>query len=144
MFVQQILANKGNEVVTIGPEDKIVDVAALMAEKRVGALVVLGEDSSIAGILSERDIAHGLAKHGAPLLEMTVDQIMTTDVVSCHLEDGIDKLMRKMTAGRFRHVPVLDQGTMVGIVSIGDIVKFRLEELENEASMLQDYIAGAA
>jgi CBS domain-containing protein len=115
-----------------------------MNAKRIGALVVLDQDANIAGIVSERDITRGLAEHGADILSMTVAQIMTADVVTCRPENGVGELMKKMTTGRFRHLPVVDQGKLVGIVSIGDIVKFRLEELEAEASQLQDYIAGAA
>ena len=144
MFVRQILTSKGGDIVSIGPSARIADVAALMGEKRIGAIVVLEADERIVGIVSERDVTRGLAEHGAALLSMTTDQIMTRDVVTCTPEDGIDKLMRKMTTGRFRHLPVIEKTNMVGIVSIGDIVKHRLEELENEASLLQDYIAGAA
>ena len=144
MFVHQILDRKGSDIVTVGPKANLADVAKLMGEKRVGAVVVLDDDAQIAGIVSERDITRGLAEHGAAILAMCADQIMTAEVVTCGPDDGVDKLMQKMTAGRFRHLPVLDKGNMVGIVSIGDVVKSRLEELETEASMLQDYIAGAA
>lgn len=144
MFVRQILANKGGNIVSIGPSACVADVAALMGKERIGAVVVMEADDRIVGIVSERDVTRGLAEYGADLLTMTTDQIMTRDVVTCTPEDGIDKLMRKMTTGRFRHLPVMDKAKMVGIVSIGDIVKHRLEELENEASLLQDYIVGAA
>ncbi len=144
MFVRQILNNKGGDIVTISSSAKIADVAAMMAKERIGAVVVLDQDAHIEGIVSERDITHGLAKHGAAVLTMNAQSIMTSEVVTCHPDDGVDKLMQKMTAGRFRHLPVLDKGKMVGIISIGDVVKHRLEELENEASLLQDYIAGAA
>ncbi len=144
MFVRQILNSKGGSIVSIAPSAGIADVAALMSKERIGAIVVLDVDERIAGIVSERDITRGLAEHGAALLEMRVDRVMTRDVVTCSPEDDIDALMRKMTTGRFRHLPVVDKVEMVGIVSIGDIVKHRLEELEAEASLLQDYIAGAA
>ena len=144
MFVRQILAGKGGEIVSISPTATIAEVATLMRKKGVGAVVVASPGGAIAGIVSERDVTRGIADHSSALLEMSVDRIMTKEVVTCTPEDGTDKLMRKMTAGRFRHLPVLDKGKMVGIVSIGDIVKTRLEELEAEASLLQDYIAGAA
>lgn len=144
MFVRQILSGKGRDIVTTGPSVKLADVAKLISEKRIGAVVVLDDDAHIAGILSERDITRGLADHGAEVLTMSADQVMTANVVTCHPDDGVDKLMEKMTTGRFRHLPVVEKGKMIGIVSIGDIVKCRLEELESEASMLQDYIAGAA
>jgi CBS domain-containing protein len=144
MFVRQILAGKGGDIVAIHPSAKIAEVASLMKGERVGAVVVQAPGGEITGIVSERDVTRGLAEHGGALLEMQVDRIMTKDVVTCGPDDGIDKLMRKMTTGRFRHLPVIEKGKMVGIVSIGDIVKHRLEELESEASLLQDYIAGAA
>ena len=144
MFVRQILSSKGGSIVSIAPSARIADVATLMSKEGVGAVVVLDADERLAGIVSERDITRGLAEHGAALMEMRTDQIMTRDVVTCSPDDGIDKLMRKMTTGRFRHLPVMDKAAMLGIVSIGDIVKHRLEELEAEASLLQDYIAGAA
>lgn len=144
MFVHQILSNKGGDIVTIAPSAKLDDVAKLISEKRIGAVVVLDDSAHIAGILSERDITRGLAEHGADVLTMSADQIMTANVVTCQPDDGVDRLMEKMTTGRFRHLPVVEKGKMVGIVSIGDIVKSRLEQLEAEASQLQDYIAGAA
>lgn len=144
MFVRQILSSKGSSTVSILPTARIADISVLMSRKGIGAVVVLDESERLVGIVSERDIARGLADHGAALLEMAADQIMTRDVVTCTPDDGIDKLMRKMTTGRFRHLPVMSKAKMVGIVSIGDIVKHRLEELEAESSLLQDYIAGAA
>ena len=144
MFVKQILASKGSDIVTIGPSTKIADIAGLMRDKRIGAVIVLDDNAHITGIVSERDVTRGLADHGADVLSMTADRIMTAEVVTCRPDDGVADLMKKMTAGRFRHLPVVSEGKMMGIVSIGDIVKFRLEELESEASQLQDYIAGAA
>lgn len=144
MLVRQILSGKGGDIVSIGPSAKVIDIASLMGKKRVGAVVVLEAEDRIAGIVSERDITHGLAKHGTALLDMSADRIMTREVITCSPDDGVDRLMRKMTTGRFRHLPVVDEGKMVGVVSIGDVVKHRLEELESEASLLQDYIAGAA
>lgn len=144
MLVRQILAGKGGETVSIGPSAKLDDVVKLMSRKQVGAVVVLEADDRIVGIVSERDVTRGLAEHGAALIEMNADRIMTRNVVTCAPEDGIDKLMRKMTSGRFRHLPVVDGAKMEGVVSIGDIVKYRLQELESESSLLQDYIAGAA
>lgn len=144
MFVRQILSSKGDAIVSIRPAAKIAEITTLMSQKRIGAVVVLDARGRLVGIVSERDIARGLAEHGASLLDMNASQIMTRDIVTCSPDDGIDRLMRKMTTGRFRHLPVMDKAKIVGIVSIGDIVKHRLEELESEASLLQDYIAGAA
>ncbi|MEM7043714.1 MAG: CBS domain-containing protein [Pseudomonadota bacterium] len=144
MFVRQILSSKGDSIVSIAPTARIADIAALMSKERVGAVVVLEGGERLVGIVSERDVTLGLAAHGNALLEMRADQLMTRDVVTCSPDDGIDRLMRKMTTGRFRHLPVVDGTKVAGIVSIGDIVKHRLEELEAESSLLQDYIAGAA
>jgi CBS domain-containing protein len=142
MFVGQILGAKGNKVVSTTPEATIADVVRLLRRERIGAVVVTEADR-LCGIISERDLARGLADYGAELLEMKVGQLMTSDVVTCTPEDGIAHLMHSMTHGRFRHLPVLQDGRMIGIISIGDVVKHRLEELEAETHQLQDYIAGA-
>jgi len=142
MFVGQILGAKGRKVVSTTAEATIADVARLLRRERIGAVVVTEADR-LCGIISERDLARGLADYGAELLEMKVGQLMTSEVVTCTPEDGIDHLMHSMTHGRFRHLPVLQDGRMIGIISIGDVVKHRLEELEAETHQLQDYIAGA-
>ena len=102
------------------------------------------EGDAISGIISERDLACGLADRGADLLGMRVGDVMTRDISTCSPDDGIDRLMRQMTEGRFRHLPVVEDGRMIGIISIGDVVKHRLQELEHEAHMLHDYISGGA
>jgi CBS domain-containing protein len=137
------LAAKGGKVVSTRPDATIADVARLLRREKIGAVVVV-EAGALCGIISERDLARGLADHGAELLEMKVGQMMTRDVVTCTPEAGIDHLMQTMTEGRFRHLPVLEDGKMTGIISIGDVVKHRLEELEAETHQLQDYIAGTA
>jgi CBS domain-containing protein len=143
MLIRQILAGKGSQVVATRPEATVVEVAGLLKEKRIGAVVVTDPHGRLCGIISERDLARGLAEHGAGLLTMKVDQLMTADVVTCAPEDGVQQLMHKMTASRVRHLPVIDAGELVGIISIGDVVKHRLEELEAETHLLHDYIAGA-
>ena len=143
MLIRQILAAKGSQVVSTQPDATIADVARLLKSKRIGAVVVT-DSQGLCGIISERDLARGLADHGARLLDMKVGQLMTKEVVTCSPEDGVQKLMHKMTAGRFRHLPVMEEGKLVGIISIGDVVKHRLQELENEAHMLHDYISGGA
>jgi CBS domain-containing protein len=143
MLVGQILAAKGGKVVSTRPDATIADVERLLRREKIGAVVVV-EAGALCGIISERDLARGLADHGAELLEMKVGQMMTRDVVTCTPEAGIDHLMQTMTEGRFRHLPVLEDGKMTGIISIGDVVKHRLEELEAETHQLQDYIAGTA
>ena len=144
MLIEQILAGKGRDVVTTRPDATIAEVAKLLKAKRIGAVVVTDADGGLCGIISERDLARGLADHGAKLLDMRVSQLMTAEVVTCSPEDGLDQLMQQMTEGRFRHLPVIEDGRMIGIISIGDVVKHRLQELETETHMLQDYIAGGA
>jgi CBS domain-containing protein len=134
---------KGGKVVSTRQDATIAEVAGLLRRKKIGAVVVM-EAGKLCGIISERDLARGLADHGAELLEMKVAQLMTRDVVTCTPEAGLDHLMQLMTEGRFRHLPVLRGGEMIGIISIGDVVKHRLSELEAETHQLQDYITGTA
>lgn len=144
MLIAQILAGKGSEVITTRPEATIDEVARLLNDKRIGAVVVLDADAQLCGIISERDLARGLARHGTALLEMQVAALMTKGVVTCSPDDGLETLMQRMTEGRFRHLPVIKDGRLTGIISIGDVVKHRLQELEAETHMLQDYIHGNA
>ena len=144
MLIAQILAGKGSDVVSTRPEATIVEVASLLKQKRIGAVVVTDADGKLCGIISERDLARGLANHGSKLLDMKVGGLMTSDVVTCSPEDGLETLMQTMTDGRFRHLPVVKDGKLTGIISIGDVVKHRLKELEAETHMLQDYIHGNA
>jgi CBS domain-containing protein len=144
MLIAQILAGKGREVVSTRPDATVAEVAALLKARRIGAVVVMDDDGGLCGIISERDLARGLADHGADLLQMRVRDLMTTEVSTCAPDDGIDKLMQQMTEGRFRHLPVVQDGRMIGIISIGDVVKHRLQELEAETHLLHDYISGGA
>ena len=144
MLIRQILAAKGSDVVTTHAEATVADVVKLLGEKGIGAVVVTDHDGGLSGIISERDITRGLAEHGAELLDMKVGNIMTRDVVTCTPDDGIEKLMSEMTERRFRHLPVVADQRMIGIISIGDVVKHRLHELEEETHQLHDYIAGSA
>jgi CBS domain-containing protein len=144
MLIDQILASKGRDVVTTRPDATIAEVAKLLKAKRIGAVVVTNADGALCGIISERDLARGLADHGAKLLDMLVSQLMTVEVVTCSPGDSLDHLSQQMTEGRFRHLPVVQDGRMIGIISIGDVVKHRLWELETETHMLQDYITGGA
>ena len=142
MTVAQIIKEKGRDVVTTGPEVSLADVAALLSEKRIGAVVVV-DGANLLGILSERDIVRGLARHGADALQKLASDCMTSRVVTCRPEDTINEVMQKMTTGRFRHLPVMENGRLAGIVSIGDIVKRRIEEVEREAEQIREYIATA-
>ena len=144
MLIAQILAGKGSEMISTRPDATIASVARLLKQKRIGALVVTDADGGLCGIISERDLARGLADHGAGLLEMTVAELMTAKVVTCSPDDGLASLMQTMTERRFRHLPVVKDGELIGIISIGDVVKYRLQELEAETHMLQDYIHGGA
>lgn len=142
MLIRQILAAKGSDVVATRPDATIAEVAKLLREKRIGAVVVIDRSDRLTGIISERDIARGVDVHGAKLQDLKVRDLMTADVISCSPDDGLQKLMQIMTEGRVRHLPVVEDGKLLGIISIGDVVKHRLQELEQETHMLQDYITG--
>ena len=143
MNVKAILSNKGSEVITIGPHATLEQAVTSLASHRIGALVVLGADQRVIGILSERDIVRTLAEQGAAALGMQVSQAMTRKVVTCGECDTVGAIMEQMTTGKFRHLPVLDQDRLIGIVSIGDVVKHRLCEMEDESAALRDYIRTA-
>jgi CBS domain-containing protein len=141
MTVQHILAHKGTAVVTIKPQSSLADAATMLSTRKIGAVVVSDDGKTLAGILSERDIIRALAKQGASALEAKVSAYMTADVVTCSRDADMDHLMQVMTRGKFRHVPVLDDGQLIGIVSIGDVVKRRLADIEAEHQALREYIA---
>ncbi|HEX4040828.1 MAG TPA: CBS domain-containing protein [Xanthobacteraceae bacterium] len=143
MTVSIILAAKGRDVVSVEPNAKLSSAVALLAEKRIGALVVLGVDRRIVGILSERDIVRALAEHGTHTLDAPVSQVMTRKVSTCTESETIPSIMERMTAGKFRHVPVVDQGRLAGIISIGDVVKHRLQQMERDSEAMRDYILTA-
>lgn len=143
MNVETILRSKGSAVATVTPRTTIRDAAALLRRERIGALVVSGDHARVDGILSERDIVHGLADRGAALLDATVDELMTRRVFTCTPLDSVGDLMAMMTERRIRHIPVLRDGMLAGIISIGDVVKHRLDEMEYETSSLRSFIAGA-
>ena len=140
MFVKNILVGKRGNVVTIEPTADLTAAVKLLAERRIGAVVILGANHRIVGILSERDIVRALAAHGPTALNKPVGQVMTRDVKTCSEDDTIERLMSRMTTGKFRHMPVVEQGKLIGIVSIGDVVKNRVEEIEHESEALRDYI----
>ena len=143
MTVQAILASKGRDVTTIEPTASIGDAARLLAARQIGALVVTGAEQRVVGIISERDIVHVLAMRGAPALDLPLTEVMARRVTTCSASDTISSIMERMTAGKFRHVPVVEQGRLAGIVSIGDVVKHRLEVMEREQNALRDYIQTA-
>jgi CBS domain-containing protein len=143
MNVKTILSTKGSEVITIGPTATLEEAIAILTKHRIGALVVLGADQRVIGILSERDIVRALAERHANALKEPLAQTMTRVVVTCGESDTISEIMERMTHGRFRHVPVLEQDRLIGIISIGDVVKQRLGEMERESEALRDYIQTA-
>lgn len=142
MTVARIVSEKGRNVITVAQKDSLADIANTLAEKRIGAVVVMEKDA-IKGIVSERDIVRAVAKHGGDGLAMSAGEWMTAKVVTCRPEDTINDVMQKMTSGRFRHLPVVEDGKLAGIVSIGDVVKRRIEEVEREADQIREYIATA-
>jgi CBS domain-containing protein len=143
MYVRKILSVKGRNVVTIEPATTLAAAAKILAENRIGALVVTGAGGRIVGILSERDIVQALAAHGAKALDAPASEVMTRKVATCGAADTISSIMERMTEGKFRHMPVVEQGKLAGIVSIGDVVKHRLMEMEQEQAALRDYIQTA-
>jgi CBS domain-containing protein len=143
MTVSIILAGKGRDVVTIDPNVSLSAAVQLLAEKRIGAVVIVGADRRIVGILSERDIVRALAAQGPKALDEPVSAAMTRQVSTCHERESIASIMERMTLGKFRHVPVVDQGRLAGIVSIGDVVKHRLGEVERDSTAMRDYILTA-
>lgn len=143
MTVSSILGEKGREVVAIEPGASLAAAAKLLAEKRIGAVPVLGADRRLVGVISERDIVQALAARGAAVLDEPVSQTMTRRVETCNENETIGSIMERMTRGKFRHVPVVEQGRLVGIVSIGDVVKHRLQDMERESAAMRDYILTA-
>lgn len=143
MIVKDILTAKGREVATISPTATLADAAKTLAERRIGALVVIGAGKRVIGIVSERDIVRILAARGKTALGLSLTEVMTRKVVSCVETDTVSAIMEHMTSGKFRHVPVLDGERLAGIISIGDVVKLRLHEMETEQSALRDYIQTA-
>ena len=143
MTVKAILSRKGRDVVTIAPTANLSEAVKLLAERRIGAVVVTGADNHVAGILSERDIVRALGERGAAALGDNVAAVMTRKVTTCTETDTISGIMERMTTGKFRHVPVVEQGRLSGVISIGDVVKFRVEEIVRESDALREYIATA-
>jgi len=143
MHVKNILSAKGGHVISIEPTATVATAARTLPEHKIGALLVLGPDRRIIGILSERDVVRVLAEQGAAALAQPLAQVMTRKVFTCSPSETIGVIMERMTAGKFRHVPVVEQDQVVGMVSIGDVVKYRLQEMEHESAALRDYIQSA-
>ena len=143
MTVKAILDAKGGSVITIEPTASLEQAAKILAERRIGALVVTGPEQRVVGIVSERDIVAMLAARGCHALDVPLTAVMTRKVTTCSPADTISTIMERMTEGKFRHVPVVEQGRLTGIVSIGDVVKHRLQQMESEQNALRDYIQTA-
>ena len=140
MFVSDILAQKGGLVFTVTPGTSVAQLSQQLSTRRIGSVLVLDGEGSVAGIVSERDLVRAMASHGAKAMELEARQVMTRDVVTCDPDDSIDQVMQIMTRGRFRHLPVVRHGELLGLVSIGDVVKARLEETKHETEALKAYI----
>ena len=147
MNVKGILAaksrNLGGDVISIEPTADLTAAARLLGARRIGAVVIRGAAGRIAGILSERDIVRAIAEHGAEALKRPVGQVMTRNVATCGEDDTVASIMERMTEGKFRHMPVLAKGELIGLVSIGDVVKQRVGEIEQESEAMRDYIRTA-
>jgi CBS domain-containing protein len=142
MTVRKIIEGKQiKSTLTVKPDETLATAAGMLATHRVGALIVSRDGSVVDGILSERDIVRSLASKGAGCLQQSVGETMTPEVIACHPEDTAHSVMEKMTDGRFRHMPVIDQGKMIGVISIGDVVKARIDEIQHENVALTDMIS---
>jgi CBS domain-containing protein len=139
--IGQILNSKSRGVATARPEDSIQDIAAKLAQRKIGAVVIVGENAKVAGIISERDIIRLVAEKGAAALSLKASDGMTREVISCSRTSTLDEIMEAMTSGRFRHLPVIEDGALVGIVSIGDVVKHHTAEVELEVTAMRGYLA---
>jgi CBS domain-containing protein len=143
MTVKAILSRKGKDVLTIEPTATLATAVKLLADRKIGAVVITGADRQVTGILSERDIVRAFAENGPAALDQQVGQVMTRKVMTCDENETVASLMERMTQGKFRHLPVVERGRLAGIVSIGDVVKYRLGEMEQESSALREYILTA-
>lgn len=143
MSVTVILSRKGNDIVTLSPDATLGDAVASLARNRIGAIVVANADMGVEGIISERDVVRLIGERGVDVLNEPLAGLMTKAVVTCAPDETVPQIMERMTRGRFRHVPVVANGKLVGIISIGDVVKYRVEEMERESAQLRDYIMSA-
>lgn len=142
MTVRAVLGSKGHQVIRVSPDAKLSAAVKILAERRIGAVMVMS-GQKIEGILSERDVVRVLGERGAAVLEEPVRSVMTSKVITCHESDTVGAIMEIMTSGKFRHLPVVENDRIVGLISIGDVVKWRVAEYEREQEALQDYIKTA-
>ena len=143
MTVRRILQHKGDTgIVTVAPGSPVAEAASILAERRIGTVIVSPDGKRAAGILSERDIVRGVAREGAAVLDRPVDDLMTRRLETCPLDERADRVLARMTEGRFRHMPVVEDGEMIALISLGDVVKMRLDEVRAERDALEDMVMG--
>ena len=142
MTVRAILDTKGHDILSVGPDEKLSAAVKILSDRRIGAVLVMS-GGGIEGILSERDIVRVIGERGAAVLDEPVSSVMTRKVVSCREKDTVSSIMERMTTGKFRHLPVVEDDKVVGLISIGDVVKWRVKEFENDQEALQNYIKTA-
>lgn len=142
MFIKNIIQRKGNEIISVEPTCTVSDVARLLAERRIGAVLVMDGDKLV-GVLSERDVVRGVAISGGSVLDESVVSLMTKTIVTCSLSKHVNEALALMTERRIRHLPIVEDGKLVGMISIGDLVNARINEVEQEADALKTYIASA-
>jgi len=143
MTVKAIVCRKGTDVITIDPTVSLANAAKTLSKRGIGALIITGADRQVDGILSERDIVRALAERGSSALEEPVGEVMARKVLTCSETDTVGEIMERMTVGKFRHLPVVERGRLAGLISIGDVVKYRLEEMAHESKALHEYILTA-
>ncbi|WP_169546357.1 CBS domain-containing protein [Sneathiella aquimaris] len=141
MNVASILKGKGGDIITANAKDEITTVAGILGKNKIGAVLIVDDHQKMMGVISERDIVRGLSETGDACLRTKVTELMTSDVITCSPADTIDEVMALMTQKRIRHLPVMEGGELVGFISIGDVVKNRMDEVEREAAAMRDYIA---
>lgn len=141
MSVAVMLARKGHDLITARPGDRMIEVCRLLETHGIGSIVITDKSGRLAGIVSERDFVRALAREGAGFLDQPVSAFMTSDVATCSPEDSVAEVMERMTEGKFRHLPVIEDGRLIGLVSIGDAVKHRIAEAEAESQAMREYIA---
>lgn len=141
MFVSDILSQKGGLVFTVTQGATVAQIVQQLSARRIGAVLIMADAGTVAGIVSERDLVLAFSRHGTAALDLEARQVMTRDVVTCHPDDPIEHVMSLMTSGRFRHLPVMERDELIGLISIGDVVKARLEETQHETEALKAYIS---
>ena len=143
MYVKNVLQYKGHQIISVSPDNSLMEVAKTLRENKIGAVLVCEGEGAMCGVLSERDIIIAIAKHGGAILSSKVCDFMTEGVYTCALDDDMKSVMEKMTTKRVRHLPVVEEGKVVGVISIGDVVKRRIEESEAESEAMMTYITSS-